>query len=449
MQKIITKYGLAAHLALLAVAPLILSPSFVLWLSLIGLVWLLMQPSQIGREYLHSARRRVAKAIVGDPFFWFLLGVVVYAAIRCANGGLGLSYDAEKAVWSLSTAACPILPAAADGCGFNEFAASVAMVVVVQGCRHALGKNARGGFLYASSLISGAIAVIIAVSFACGSDWASRMVDITLAHPQFLGAIFAAYLIAGTVALAFVIENAWYRAMPMMFFSIGGNLLGLFIFALPGTQIVFVAAWMIIFLYVFSFLLKNVPGASELKLIMMTVVSFGAAALVAVAVLPEKIMTERIDPWVELAFVPEGFWEMRNALSNVSLKTWLDNSWLGTGLGTLVHDIKFYATESDWQVLWQNHSMALNGYWQLLAERGIIGAAVFAVALIFICWTYFRRLVHGILAQFPHPACWLGPIVVIAFAVEGYAFCSFLHPAALIVIVSCMAISANSFPKEK
>ena len=84
MQKLISKYGLAAHLALLAVAPLFLFPflpgesvaTVELWLSGFTLVWLLMEPSRRNEEMLHDARMRVAGDIARDPLFWALLGAV-------------------------------------------------------------------------------------------------------------------------------------------------------------------------------------------------------------------------------------------------------------------------------------------------------------------------------------------------------------------------------------
>ena len=86
MQKAIAKYGLAAHLAILAVAPLFLFPFFgedtiavvLLWLSLPAAVWTFMQPSVRRGEMLHDARDRVSSEVFRDPFFWVMLVVVVF-----------------------------------------------------------------------------------------------------------------------------------------------------------------------------------------------------------------------------------------------------------------------------------------------------------------------------------------------------------------------------------
>ena len=69
MQKLIAKYGTAAHLALLAAAPLFLFPflpdeaiaTVLLFLSLPAAVWTLMEPSVLDGEKLHTARERAVR----------------------------------------------------------------------------------------------------------------------------------------------------------------------------------------------------------------------------------------------------------------------------------------------------------------------------------------------------------------------------------------------------
>ena len=90
MQKAIAKYGLAAHLALLSVAPLLLFPfctapdiaTVVLWFSLVGAWWIVLEPSLRGGEMLHDARRRVWRSIARDPLFWVLVVFAALAGIR-------------------------------------------------------------------------------------------------------------------------------------------------------------------------------------------------------------------------------------------------------------------------------------------------------------------------------------------------------------------------------
>ncbi|MBR1921794.1 MAG: hypothetical protein IJ829_07335, partial [Kiritimatiellae bacterium] len=111
MQKTISKYGLAAHLALLAVAPLFLFPfcgsvwtaRTLLWLSLSAAVWTFVAPSCRKDEMPHDARARVASSIFVDPLFWFSVVLVLFAVVRWLNVGVAMVYDAEaKRVYDMA-----------------------------------------------------------------------------------------------------------------------------------------------------------------------------------------------------------------------------------------------------------------------------------------------------------------------------------------------------------
>ena len=102
MQKFIAKFGCAAHLAVLTVAPLFLFPFVeremlavvMLWLSLPAALWAILEPSVRGGEHLHNARRRVLRGMLRDPLLWALLVVVVITGVRAVNVGIALAYDA-------------------------------------------------------------------------------------------------------------------------------------------------------------------------------------------------------------------------------------------------------------------------------------------------------------------------------------------------------------------
>ena len=131
MQKLIGKYGLAAHLALVVVAPLFFTPTTVIWLSVLAVLWFLKEPSRVGFEQLHDARKRVLSSLWRDPVFWVFLLLTVIAGVRAANSGVALAYDAETASWSVTSPMCTFLPASADGVGFPFFAGMVAVFVAV------------------------------------------------------------------------------------------------------------------------------------------------------------------------------------------------------------------------------------------------------------------------------------------------------------------------------
>ena len=95
-------------------------------------------------------------------------------------------------------------------------------------------------------------------------------------------------------------------------------------------------------------------------------------------------------------------------------------------------------------------SELMNGWWMLLAERGIVGAVTLALPYGFLLFTYGRNLVGGIIARrLPHPAVLLLPLVLAAIAVTGTYDCSFLRADAIVVSVALLAISAKAFPVSK
>ena len=92
-----------------------------------------MEPSRIGGEMPHNARERVVRTMTSDPFSYFMLAVVVYAAIRWINGGIGLKYDFEFQAWSLRSAMWPYMPGSVEGTAVLPFAASGAMTTILLG----------------------------------------------------------------------------------------------------------------------------------------------------------------------------------------------------------------------------------------------------------------------------------------------------------------------------
>ena len=103
--RLITRYGLATHLALLASLPFILFPflsasrlaEVVFWLSGITFLWLLVEPSMRAGEHLSIARRRVIGSLVRDVAFWFLLLAIAISFVRYLNSGVTTDYSLLQA----------------------------------------------------------------------------------------------------------------------------------------------------------------------------------------------------------------------------------------------------------------------------------------------------------------------------------------------------------------
>lgn len=456
MQKVIAKYGLAAHLAILAVAPLFLFPFFgdesiavtLLWLSLPATVWAFMQPSVRRGEMLHNARARVVSNVVRDPLFWVLLVAVVFCGLRALNSGVKIVYDAEISKWFVASPAFTLLPASSGDAGFLPFAGSLATMVLIIACRHALGRSARQAYFLVASAMAGAAAALALFMANMGSPAAAVAVKCPYMELSFVGVAFAVHAVCGVVATVSAIESKWNRVIPLLILSVGCTAAGAFAFAPSYVSGIFLIAWLVTFGYSFFYALCILRGAAEFKMLIVLVVSLlGGWVLVAMTV-PSSVMSSRVDAFIGRAFFPEWYDAARNAASALALKAWMSNPWTGTGVGSFGLDIRFNASPADWAVLPRGLVAPPFGWLKLLTERGIAGAAMVALPLILMVVTYVARLVGWLfLRMAPQPGCWVAPAVVLAVVATGFFDCSYLRVDVLMAVAAVLALSASTFPK--
>ena len=471
MQKAISKYGLAAHLALLAVAPLFLFPfcddlwtaRTVIWLSLLALAWTVLEPSRRVDETLHDARFRVAASMARDPLFWFSLVLVLAAGIRWLNGGIGMSYDAEKAVWSLSGATFPFLPGCVDGSGYLPFASVVGVVVLMQAGRHALGKSARVCFLFVAALLAGIAAVVAGLACVFENPVALRYAACSTVDATYPGTAFGLCFMGSMVAIAGAFERKWNRAMPLLAIAVGGSAIGLYLFASDVVILAHAAAAVVVMACALAYAHRRMGGLVVPKSLAFLLVASVLPILFVMGVVPEGIKAQKLAIFFGeegAQLFPDGVLALRSALSEVAEKVWKDKPWLGTGLGTFGFDIRFNAKEADWVVFASNQAGALNGWLQMLAERGITGVAFFVAPLLFLLWTYalraFRAVAdilsksrHGFGALIFHPACALGPIALLVVAACGFYDHSFWRSETMMLTSAMLAMAGSAFPAPK
>lgn len=449
MQKLITKYGLAAHLAFLAVAPLFLSPIDVLWLSLLGLMWLLMEPSKIGGEMLHDARRRVYGAAGRDPLLWVLLVVVVFACARWLNTGVAMAYNAETGEWFLKGAAVPRFPGSAENSGAQEFVASVVLFVVVLGCRHALGKSARQAFFVLVSILLGIFGLVLSFLHYDGSALVRSLAVFELRAPIYVGIVFGLGFLTATVAMISAFERAWRVSIFLLLLSLAGNVAGLLVFSPVWTIAAFGAAGVLMFLFSFVYAKLTMSGNNEFKFLVGFSLGLVLAGVVAVGVVTEKPLLEKLESIQNRTFFTQEYSSVRSTLSDVSRRVWQGHPWIGAGVGAFAHGVRFSATEEDWKTIPPDQAYALNGYWHFLAERGLVGALVALGPLVLLLVFYFRRLVAGVRYHLPSPSSWVGLVALSVVLALMLADCAVFYPGVLTLTAAILAISANSFPKEK
>ena len=466
MQKAISKYGLAAHLALLAVAPLFLFPfcgeewtaRVLLWLALQSFLWILLEPSRRQGEMLHDARYRVFVSVFKDSLFWFSLVLIAIAFIRWHNGGVGMSYDAENSVWSLTQPSLPFLPGSLTGSGYLPFVTVVAVSVLMQGVRHALGKSARGCFLFIASTLAGFAAVIATVAAACGHSGAFAATECQMIDATFAGNGFGLHLAGAMVALVVAFDRKWKRAMPLMIIAVGGCGVGLYVFSPDFVIIAYAVAAVLALAFSLVYAQRKVGGLVAPKCLSILLIAAAAGVVLTMGVVPGSVKDARFAFLSQEngKLLPDAFMAARDSLSSIAFAVFKDHSWLGTGIGSFGLDIRFLAKDADWALFASAQQGALNGWWQMIAERGISGVIFFVSPLFFLLWTYVLRAVEAVRRLFVsrrlsdimafQPACALGPIVLAATAACGFIDHSFWRPETMMAAATMFAMSGSSFP---
>lgn len=407
-----------------------------------------MEPSRVRNESMHQARARVLRQAAHDPLVWVLMASVGVAVITLSNDGIDLVYDAEKSLWCLSSASMPTLPGSVSGFGFPAFAAALAAMAVLTGCRQELGRSARFCFLLVSSALAGIGAIVWFLLAFFGVAPFNSLISMLAGGPDCLGCAFGLYFVAGLIALCVCFERHWHSALLLVVFAIAGNALGLFLFAPPVVTLAFAGAAALTVPLVFFHLYREAPrSTTPFRLLVVLAVFLVLAALAAALMLPEEVLSARIAPWTTGSFLSKDFFSMRAILSKIASKVWFAHPWSGTGLGSFALDIRFNAMEDDWIVLLPGQMTALNAYWQLLAERGLVGAVLMASPFLLVLLTHGRRLCEAFRLGLPHPACFAGPFALAALLTAGMFDFAALHPAVVLPAVAILSISALSFRK--
>ena len=457
MQKAIAKYGLAAHLAILAVAPLFLFPFCdgasvavaLLWLSLPAAAWMFLQPSVRRGEMLHNAQARVSSEVFRDPLFWVMLAAVVFCGLRALNSGVAMVYDAEVAKWNMSSPMMPLMPASSGDAGFLPFAGSLGCMILVAACRHALGRSARGAFFVMSSALAGLSASLAAFLPVMGNTVAAEALKCPNHELSFVGVAFAVYSVCGIVAVVSALENRWNQAVPVLILSVGGTAAGAFAFAPSYVFGIFALAWIVVFAYAFFYAFCVMRGASEFKMLLVLAVSLAVGCVLVMMTVMPSVTSSRLEAFLSRSFFPDWYGAARDALSAIAIKAWMSNPWTGTGVGSFGLDMRFYATQTDWSVLPRELVVPPFGWLKLLTERGIAGSAMMALPLILLIVTFFMRLVGWLFSRTaaPRPGCWAAPAVLLAVAATGFFDCSYLRVDVLMAVAAILALSASEFPK--
>ena len=464
----VSRFGLATHLALAAALPAALA-QFVsahtlsvsmLWISLSAWIWIVFEPSVLSGETVARARSRVFGRMIRDPFVWFMILSVLFAFARWLNSGVALFYDAEKTLWSVKEPAMSMMPASSGDAGFLPFAVSIVLTTVIAGVRHALGRNARIWFGVTTGAFSaiGGLAAVICVAFGVEAFRDAALTNFS--QPCFAGTAFALILPVLIACGIEAEERGLTKARLLFAFAVAGNAVAAFVF-LPIILAIGYLMISVVVAFASLALCKRREGAAACARAT-SMLAFGIVGAVSAVMVPsyKNIVQEKmtgLDP--EKAFTLE-LADRNEALQRVSLAMWKDFQWGGVGVGAFKLHAPFYVAKEDWQVLPPRPEQSFNGYFTLIAERGIVGSLFWLVGIGVLVFFWVARLVeslkwHRVQEEgrawvFCVPSVvWAGLAVLVAGLVDTWFSSGFPLTALPVCVASAMTLAAASFPKMK
>jgi len=388
VHRFVAIHGSAAHLALMAIAPLFLCPfvtasaaaAVMFALLPLALVWFFMEPSVYPGEKPHHARHRVVACLARDPLVWMLLALEGCALLAAINVGVDYIYDVEMVQWKASAPRWSFLPGSVDLAGWLPTAKVAMLAVSVLAVRHVYGRNACSSFLLLLPSLSG-IAGLLWLFFR-----ANHTPECVLD-----GTVCGFALLLASVASLRTFEQRIAASLPLLFVSYVGNLVGLVAFSSAVVSLTMLSVWVL-----FSgWLIVRLRGRSVFfGGIGYPIVVLGAMAVayVLLSSLAGNILAERLNDYSSMKLFEDGYFHIRALLSECARVSWMDSPWIGTGVGSFGIDMRLNLEPKDWAALPAAGVAEFNGCWKLLAERGIVGMTFLAVPFAFLLFGLGRAV---------------------------------------------------------
>ena len=464
----VSKYGLATHLALAAALPAALAQfvsanvlaCVVLWVSFLTLVWILMEPSVYSGETVSAARWRVIHGVLHDPLAWFLLFVVIFACCRWLNSGVKLSFDPEAAAWSVKDPFLTFLPASAGEEGFLPFALACAALSVIVGVKHALGRNARLWFGVFSGTVSATGAFAAAIYAGVGDAAFKELAMRSFGAPYFLGTLYALFLPLAVACGVEAEERGMKKARLALAWAVAGNALGAYVFLPLSLSLPYFLITVLLAALALALAARRANAAVAARAASMLFFGVIIAAFTFMVLPDTDIQGRKMEGFeMEKVFTP-ALADRNEALRRIAKTMWLEHPWAGVGVGAFKLHAPFCATKEDWTVLPPAPKDGSNGYFTLIAERGIMGGLIWLAGIGFLLWFWGRRLVGAFVWQkeqdegraFLHnmpTIVWAGPLVLTACAVDAWFSSGFPLTPLAACAMAALSLSAASFPKVK
>ena len=467
LRKLISKYGLATHLALLAAVPAALAQFLdarsigvaLLWLTFFAAIWLFAEPSIRPGEHLSLARARVFSSAVRDPAVWFFLVVALVAFLRWMNSGVDMVYNAEASSWSVSSAKVTFFPASSGDAGFLPFAVALSLPVLVCGVSHGLGYSGRVWFGFFASVVAAVGGLSAAVCVDCELPEFVKAATSGFADAPFSGSQFVPWLFCAIAAGVHAESLKWRGVHALSCLAVTGNAAALLMFSPPLMAVAGLVIAVFFAMFCLGWLGRGVStGAAARSFVF---IAFGSivSVFVLVTFVPDAVRAAKVAALDPSVAFPESWMDTSAALSRIAKAMWLEDPWCGIGVGAFHLKAPFLVQSGEWAVLPPVPTHALNGFWMLLSERGVLGAAMVATGLLLLVVTYVRRFVsawsaaksedgESFLLSCP-PVVW-AVVLAIAFAAAETAVSSlFSSSTVMMPFVALLSLAAAAFPRHR
>jgi len=381
MQKILTKYGLAIHVALVCFFPFAGFGSsrwlpFIpfLWLSLAVVELMILLPSVYRGETLADARQRMVRGLYWDPLLYIGAALVGMLMIQWLNGGCPLVYLPDADVWRISTPPIAWAPFCVEAvAGFSQFCVLVACVVVGLAVRNALSRTPKRMLLQGMAVASGCVALI-----SVARVWPERC----LADAANLarGTFFGFWMLLSWGLLADALTRFQRGGRTLYLFGTLANLIGLLFYSPPLSVCLYGILGLALFLYALVYLDAQVSKKTQVLLFLVTVFALAALVVTLGFLMPDNPVAAKMKEAWPVAEYWEKLMATRRVRMDAALALWKEHLWFGCGAGGFFHGVGLLLSDKEWALLQTDQAYAYHEYLQFLCEYGVVGLALFLTA---------------------------------------------------------------------
>lgn len=388
MQKLLTKYGLMAHVACVVAFPFfylahgrVFGLTALLWLSLALVEMMVLLPSVRRGETLSDARMRVIRSVLWDPFFYTGLAVVGVAVVQWLNSGCGLVYLADADVWQISKPPAAWAPFCVEArAGSTMVAVFVACMAVGLSLRAALGKTAKRLLLQWLAGLAGLFSVYATVLASFGRPPFAGLVSD--AGNAALGTFFGFWALLGIGLFIDALVREQRRSKLLVLFGVLGNLAGLLVFARVVSVYLYLFFAVVFWGYGILYGRPHVAKQTSFKLFFGPLVVLAVVAMSIFFLFPNNPIQSKLVSVLPFNSCWKSFTDVQNIRTTVALTIWQEHPWVGVGTDGFYHFVGLAASAKDWGSLKTGQGSVSNDCLQFLCEYGVLGASFLLAAVV-------------------------------------------------------------------